>query len=108
MGAIFFLTIFWPIVLAVGVFALILPYIPYITLAHGIFWLLVGILAKFISTKYQLFKKGLSHKKTWVRIITDIFRWVIYIDIVANIILIIGAIILAVVFIAKGITPIPS
>lgn len=105
MGVVFFLFL-WPLVLAGGLLALILPYIPYIILGHGIFWLAVGPLARYICNKHQLFKKGLSHKKTWVRVVTDIARWAIRIDIVASIILIIGAIILAFVFITKGILPI--
>ena len=104
MGVVFFL-ILWPIVLAVGIFAVMLPFIPYIILAHGIIWLIVGLLARYIFNKHQLFKKGSTHKKTWVRVITDIARWAIRIDIVANIILIIGAIILAIIFATKGITP---
>lgn len=104
MGVVFFL-ILWPIVLAVGIFAIMLPFIPYIILAHGIIWLIVGLLARYIFNKHQLFKKGSTHKKTWVRVITDIARWAIRIDIVANIILIVGAIILAIIFATKGITP---
>ena len=104
MGVVFFLFL-WPIVLAVGIFAIILPFIPYIILTHGIVWLIAGLLARYIFNKHQLFKKGSTHKKTWVRVITDIARWAIRIDIVANIILIIGAIILAIIFATKGITP---
>lgn len=105
MGFLFFLFL-WPLVVAGGLLALIFPYIPYIILAHGVFWLGVGLLAKYICNKHQLFKKGLSHTETWVRVITDVVRWAIRIDIVANIIIIVGAIILATVFIVKGITPI--
>ena len=105
MGVVFFLFL-WPIVLAVGIFAILLPYIPYIVLAHGIVWLGIGLLARYIFNKHRLFEKGLSNKKTWIRVVTDVARWAIRIDIVANIILIIGAIILAAVFTAKGLTPI--
>lgn len=105
MGVVFFLFL-WPVVFAVGIFALILPYIPYIILIHGIFWLTVGLLTRYIFNKHQLFKKGLSHKKTWVRVMTDIARWAIRLDIAVNAILIAGAIILAIIFITRGITPI--
>ena len=104
MGFVFFLLL-WPVVLVFGVFALVLPYIPYITLIHGAIWLGIGLLLRYIFNKHQLFKKGLSHKKAWIRIITDLARWAIRIDIVANIVLIICAIILAVIFATKGITP---
>ena len=60
MGVVFFLFL-WPIVLAVGIFAILLPYIPYIVLAHGIVWLGIGLLARYIFNKHQLFEKGLSY-----------------------------------------------
>lgn len=104
MGVVFFLFL-WPLVLAVGIFELVLPFIPYIILASSVFWLVVGLLIRSIFNKYQLFVKGLSHEKTWVRVCTDIFRWVVRIDIAGNIVLILGAVILAVVFGMKGITP---
>ena len=102
MGVVFFLFL-WPIVLAVGIFAILLPYIPYIVLAHGIVWLGIGLLARYIFNKHQLFEKGLSNKKTWIRVVTDVARWAIRIDNVANLLLIIGAIIFAAVFTEKGI-----
>ena len=84
---------------------LILPFIPYIILAHGIFWLTIGLVARYIFNKHQLFTKGASSKKTWVRVVTDIARWAICIDIVVNAILIVGAIVLAIVLATKGLTP---
>ena len=70
MGVVFFLFL-WPVVLAVGAFVLILPFIPYIILAHGIFWLTIGLVARYIFNKHQLFTKGASSKKTWVRVVTE-------------------------------------
>lgn len=104
MGVVFFLFL-WPVVLAVGAFVLILPFIPYIILAHGIFWLTIGLVARYIFDKHQLFTKGSSSKKTWVRVVTDIARWAIRIDIVVNAILIVGAFVLAIVLATKGLTP---
>lgn len=106
MGVVFFLFL-WPILFAAGIFAFIIPYLPYILLIHSIFWLIIGLLARYIFNKHQLFKKGLSHKKTWARVMTDIARWAIRLDIAINAVLIIGAIVLAIIFITKGITPIP-
>lgn len=105
MGAVFFLLL-WPLVLAVGIFELVLPFIPYIVLISSTFWLAVGLLVRLIFTRHRLFEIGLSHEKKWVRVVTDIFRWVVRIDIVANVLLIIGAIILAFVFYQKGIIPV--
>ncbi len=104
MGVVFFLFL-WPVVLAVGAFVLILPFIPYIILAHGIFWLTIGLVTRYIFNKHQLFTKGSSSKKTWVRVATDIARWAIRIDVVVNAILIVGAIVLAIILTTKGLTP---
>lgn len=84
---------------------LILPFIPYIILAHGIFWLTIGLVARYIFNKHQLFTKGASSKKTWVRVVTDIARWAIRIDIVVNAILVVGAIVLAIILATNGLTP---
>ena len=104
MGVVFFLFL-WPIVFAFGIFVIILPFLPYIILAHGILWLIIGLLARYLFNKHQLFEKGSSHKKTWVRIVTDVARWAIRLDILANIILIVGAVILAIIFAIKGLSP---
>ena len=104
MGFLLFL-FFWPVILAFGIFVVILPFIPYTVLIHSLIWLGIGLLARHIFNKHRLFEKGKKHKKTWVRVLTDIARWVIRIDIVANIILAVGAVILAIVFVANEITP---
>ena len=104
MGIVFLL-ILWPIILVVGIFELILPYIPYIILISAIFWLTVGLILNHIFKKHELYKAGKESSRKWINVLSDLLKWAVRIDIYGNIFLIIASIILAIVFGIKGIVP---
>lgn len=103
MGAVFFLML-WPLLLVSGLFYVILPFIPYIVMATSLFWLLIGLLLRYIFVKHNVYHTGLNDERKPVNVLTEILIWVVRIDIVVNIILIIGAVAAAIIFATKGIT----
>lgn len=103
MGAVFFFLL-WPLLLVSGLFQLMLPYIPYIVLATSLFWLAIGLILRHIFVKHDIYDAGLNNSRKSVNVLTDILIWAVRVDIIANVILIIGAAITAIVFAIKGIT----
>ncbi|MBF1170521.1 MAG: hypothetical protein HXL85_04525, partial [[Eubacterium] sulci] len=57
MGAVFFLML-WPLLLVSGLFYVILPFIPYIVMATSLFWLLIGLLLRYIFIKHNVYDTG--------------------------------------------------
>ena len=103
MGAVFFLML-WPLLLVSGLFYVILPFIPYIVMATSLFWLLIGLLLRYIFIKHNVYDTGLNDERRPVNVLTEILIWVVRIDIVVNIVLIVGAVAAAIIFATKGIT----
>ena len=103
MGAVFFF-ILWPLLLVSGLFYIVLPFVPYIVLASSLFWLIIGLLLRKIFIKHNVYNTGINDTRKPVNVLTEILIWVVRVDIVVNIILIIAAVVVAVIFAMKGIT----
>ncbi|MGYP003472884814 len=84
---------------------LVISVIPYIMIGCSLFWLCVGLIVRHILRKHGLSEKYLNHKEKWVRVLADVIKWLIRLDIYGNLVLIVIGVILAIVLLVQGITP---
>lgn len=104
MGVVFFLFLF-PLLIVIYGFQVVISVIPYIMIGCSLFWLCVGLIVRHILRKHGLSEKYLNHKKKWVRVLADVIKWLIRLDIYGNLVLIVIGVILAIVLLVHGITP---